>query len=133
MDFPSGARLRTRGFLMRLPRKSSINQHADFTRIRKTGHAKAGRFVIVSTLADPALSSVHPAFITSKRAAKKAHDRNKIRRRLRSFLQAHAPKFVDPKRYIVCIARAGAAQATNAELEADWLRQCRRLKLFPDS
>lgn len=116
---------------MRFPRKCSVNHHADFIRIRKTGQAKAGRFVIVSTLPDPGLPSLRAAFVTSKRAAKKAHDRNLIRRRLRSYLQAHAAVFSDPKRYIVTIARPGAADASNADLEADWLRQCRRLKLIP--
>ena len=67
---------------MRFPRKCSVNHHTDFIRIRKTGLAKAGRFVIVSTLADPALPSLRAAFITSKRAAKKAHDRTLIRRRM---------------------------------------------------
>lgn len=116
---------------MKLPRSSSINQAEDFLRIRKTGQAKAGRFVIVSTLTDSSLSSVRAAFITSKRAAKKAHDRNLIRRRLRSYLQAHTPQFTDPGRFVVTIARPGAKSATNAELEADWLRQCHRLKLLP--
>lgn len=116
---------------MRFPRKQSINQSEDFLRIRKTGQAKAGRFVIVSTLADPALPAIRAAFITSKRAAKKAHDRNRIRRRLRACLQAHAEHFTDPKRYLVTIARPGAAEASFADLEADWLTQCKRLKLFP--
>jgi ribonuclease P protein component len=116
---------------MRLPRKASITGSADFIRIRKTGQAKAGRFVIVSTLADPGLPSIRAAFVTSKRAAKKAHDRNLIRRRLRAYLQAHAPEFADARRYIVTIARPGAATASNEELETDWLRQCRRLKLLP--
>jgi ribonuclease P protein component len=116
---------------MKLPRSSSIKQAEDFLRIRKTGHAKAGRFVIVSTLADPSLATIRTAFVTSKRAAKKAHDRNLIRRRLRSYVQAHAPGFSDPKRFLVTIARPGAATATNAELEIDWLRQCRRLNLLP--
>lgn len=116
---------------MRLPRKTSITDNADFVRIRKTGQSKAGRFVIVSTLSDSALTSIRAAFVTSKRAAKKAHDRNLVRRRLRSFLQAHAPAFGDPRRFIVTIARAGAATASSSDLEADWLRQCRRLKLFP--
>jgi ribonuclease P protein component len=97
---------------MRFPRKCSVTHHADFIRIRKTGHAKAGRFVIVSTLADPALPSLRAAFVTS-------------------YLQTHAPAFSDPKRYIVTIARPGAAQASNADLEADWLRQCQRLRLMP--
>ncbi|MEY3394178.1 MAG: ribonuclease protein component [Verrucomicrobiota bacterium] len=116
---------------MRFPRKQSINRSEDFLRIRKTGHAKAGRFVIVSTLADPTLTVIRAAFVTSKRAAKKAHDRNRIRRRLRTCFQAHAGHFTDPKRYLVTIARPGAAEASYAELEADWLTQCRRLKLFP--
>lgn len=116
---------------MKLPRSSSINQHADFLRIRKTGQAKAGRFVIVSTLADPALPTIRAAFITSKRAAKKAHERNQLRRRLRSCLQAHAPDFTDPKRYLVTVARPEAKSASYSELESDWLRQCRRLNLLP--
>ena len=116
---------------MKLPRSRSINQAGEFLRIRKTGQAKAGRFVIVSTLEDPALPGIRPAFITSKRAAKKAHDRNLIRRRLRSYVQAYAPGFTDPRRFLVTIARAGAATASNADLEADWLLQCRRLKLLP--
>ncbi len=115
---------------MRFPRKSSINQNADFLRIRKAGRAKAGRFVILSTLEDPALAHVSAAFVTSKRAAKKAHDRNLIRRRLRTYLQKHAPDFVNQRRFLVTIARAGAASATNADLEADWFRQARRLGLF---
>jgi len=116
---------------MKLPRSSSINQREDFLRIRKTGQAKAGRFVIVSTLPDPAQPTIRSAFITSKRAAKKAHDRNLIRRRLRSCLQEHAPYFTDQNRFLVTIARPEAKSATYAELEADWLRQCRRLKLLP--
>jgi len=118
---------------MRFPRKCSINQNADFVRIRKTGHAHAGRFVILTTLADPSLPSVQAAFITSKRASKKAHERNLLRRRFRSYFQRHAPDFADPKRFLVTIARADAKNATNAELEADWLRQARRLKLFGET
>jgi len=116
---------------MKLPRSSSINQREDFLRIRKTGHAKAGRFVIVSTLADPELSSLRHAFVTSKRAAKKAHDRNLVRRRLRACLQAHGTSFTDPARFLITIARPGAQNASFTDLEADWLKQCKRLKLLP--
>lgn len=116
---------------MRLPRKSSITRHADFARVKKTGQAKAGRFVILSTLADPALDGLRTGFITSKRSAKKAHDRVLVRRRLRALVQAYGESFTDPKRYLVTIARSGAAEATFAELEADWLRQARRLGLIP--
>lgn len=115
---------------MRLPRKSSMSQRAEFARVKTTGQAKAGRFVILSTLADPALVSLRTGFITTKRAGK-AHDRNLLRRRFRALVQAHAPEFSEIRRFLVTIARPGAAQATFAELEADWLRQARRLGLFP--
>ena len=114
---------------MRLPRKSSITQRADFARIKKTGQAKAGRFVILSTLADPSLGGLRTGFITTKRCGK-AHDRNLLRRRFRALVQAHAPGFAEPCRYLVTIARPGAAAATFDELQADWLRQARRLGLL---
>ena len=107
-----------------------MNRREDFARVKKTGQAKAGRFVILSTLPDPALPTIRTGFITTKRSGK-AHDRSLLRRRFRSLVQAHAPKFVEIRRYLVTIARPGAAKATFAELEADWVRQARRLGLFP--
>lgn len=115
---------------MRLPRKCSIRNHADFAKVRKTGQAKAGRFVILSTLADPSLATIRTAFITTKRVSKRAHDRNLLRRRFRSFVQKHAPDFSDMRRFLITIARQSAVDATFAELEADWLRQARRLGLL---
>jgi ribonuclease P protein component len=107
-----------------------MKNRADFARVKKTGQAKAGRFLILSTLADPALDSLRTGFITTKRSGK-AHDRNLLRRRFRTLVQTHAPQFPEIRRFIVTIARPGAAQATFAELEADWLRQARRLGLLP--
>jgi ribonuclease P protein component len=118
---------------MRLPRKFSMTCRADFFRVKNTGQAKAGRFVILSTLVDPSLGSLRTGFITTKRCGKKAHDRNLLRRRFRALVQTHAPGFPELRRFLVTIARPGAAQASFAELEADWLRQARRLGLFPRS
>ena len=115
---------------MRLPRKSSITRRAEFSRVKNTGQAKAGRFVVLSTLADPGLASLRVGLITTKRCGK-AHDRNLLRRRFRALIQAHAPGFALGQRFLVTIARPGAARATFSELEADWLRQARRLGLFP--
>ncbi|MEI8037695.1 MAG: ribonuclease P protein component [Verrucomicrobiota bacterium] len=115
---------------MRLPRKYSMTSRADFARVKTTGQAKAGRWVILSTLAEPTLGTLRTGFITTKRSGK-AHDRTLLRRRFRALVQAHAPEFCEIHRFLVTIARPGAAQATFAELEADWLRQARRLGLFP--
>jgi len=108
-----------------------MTTRADFARVKSTGHAKAGRFVILSTLPDPELDSIRTGFITTKRAAKKAHDRVLLRRRFRALVQEHAPRFSEIRRYLVTIARPGAAQATFAELSEDWIRQAKRLGLFP--
>lgn len=107
-----------------------MTERADFARVKNTGQAKAGRFVILSTLADASLTTIRTGFITTKRSGK-AHDRVLLRRRFRSLVQAHAPDFDEMRRYLVTIARPGASQATFAELEADWLRQARRLGLLP--
>jgi ribonuclease P protein component len=114
---------------MRLPRKSSITRRADFARVKTTGQAKAGRFAILSTLADPSLPSLKTGFITTRRCGK-ANQRVLLRRRFRVLVQAHAPEFADLRRYLVTIARPGAAQADFADLKADWLKQARRLGLF---
>lgn len=115
---------------MRLPRKCSIKQRAEFARVKTTGQAKAGRFVILSTLEDASLAHLKTGFITTRRSGK-AHERNLLRRRLRELVRAHAASFPEIPRYLVTIARPGAAAATFAELEADWLRQARRLGLLP--
>ncbi len=109
-----------------------MNTRAEFARVKSTGRAKAGRFVVLSTLEDDSLARLRTGFITTRRSGK-AHDRNLLRRRFRALVQAHAPAFPRLQRYLVTIARPGAAQATFAELEADWLRQARRLGLLPRS
>ena len=115
---------------MRLPRTHSMTHRKDFLRVRTTGQAKAGRFVVLSTLADPALEHLMVAFITTRKTGK-AHDRNLLRRRFRTILQQHGEHFPDHQRFLVTIARPGAAKAAFADLESDWLRQARRLGLIP--
>ena len=117
---------------MRLPRKQSMSKRADFFRVRKDGQAKAGRLVVVSTLADPALPSLLVGFITTRKVGK-AHDRNLLRRRLRAIVQRHGPLLVEPKRLLVTIPRPGSAAASFADLEADWVKQAKRLGLVCSS
>ncbi len=106
-----------------------MNTRDEFARVKTTGHAKAGRFVILSTLADPTLDSIRTGFITTKRCGK-ATDRNLLRRRFRALVQEHAPQFESMQRYLVTIARPSASKASFEELEADWVKQAKRLGLF---
>ncbi len=114
---------------MRLPRRTSIRRRADFARVRADGISKAGRWVVVATLADPAVAHLMSGIITTKRVGK-AHDRNRLRRRVRAILQRHGGLIVDPRRLVVTVVRPGAGAATFAELEADWLKQARRLGIL---
>ncbi|MEM9235401.1 MAG: ribonuclease P protein component [Verrucomicrobiota bacterium] len=115
---------------MRLPRKQSMTTRAEFGRVRKDGRAKAGRFVVLSTLASAELPHLMVGIITTRRVGK-AHDRNRLRRRLRAIIQRHAGRFEDARRYLVSIPRPGSAEASFAELEKDWLKQAKRLGLIP--
>jgi len=117
---------------MRLPRTSSITRREDFLKIRKTGRSKAGRFLILSTLADPSLDGIRVAFITTKRCGK-AHERVRLRRLFREFVRAEVPRFADCARYLVTIALKDARHADFAELQADWQRQARRLGLYSET
>lgn len=114
---------------MRLPRKHSITKRADFSRVRKDGRAKAGRFVVLSTLEEPALPHLMVAVITTRKVGK-AHDRNRMRRRIRHLLQRHGHRIDDPHRFLVTIPRPGSAKATFADLEIDWLKQAKRLGII---
>lgn len=114
---------------MRLPRKHSMSKSADFIRARKNGQAKAGRFLVLSTLADPALPHLKVAIITTRKIGK-AHDRNLLRRRIRAILQRHGNRIGDPKRLLVTIPRPGSAAASFQDLETDWLKQAKRLGLL---
>ena len=71
-------------------------------------------------------------FITTRKLGK-AHDRNLLRRRLRAIVQRHGHLLADPKRLLVTIPRPGAAAASFADLEADWLKQVKRLSLLREA
>lgn len=114
---------------MRLSRKHSMNQRSQFHGVRANGRSKTGRFLILSTLEDDALPHLKLGLITTRKVGK-AHDRNLLRRRLRAIVQRHGDQFTNPKRYLVTIPRRGAAEASFAELEKDWLKQARRLGLM---
>ena len=116
---------------MRLPRSSSITRREDFLKIRKTGRSKAGRYLVLSTLPDPALDGVRVAFITTRRCGQ-AHERVRLRRLFREFVRAEVPEFTDPRRYLVTIALQSARNADFASVRDDWRRQAKRLGLYAE-
>lgn len=108
-----------------------MTKRAEFTKVRTSGRAKAGRFLVLSTLEDPALPFLKVGFITTRKVGK-AHDRNLLRRRFRAIVQRHGEKLANVGRYLVTIPRAGSTSASFAELEKDWLKQARRLGILKE-
>jgi ribonuclease P protein component len=106
-----------------------MTQRSQFHGTRTNGRSKTGRFLILSTLEDPALPHLMVGFITTRKVGK-AHERNLLRRRFRAILQRHGEQLGNPRRYLVTIPRRGAAEASFADLEKDWLQQARRLGLI---
>lgn len=113
---------------MRLPRKFSMTSHADFSRARQQGQAKGGAYLVLSVLADEALPHHKAAVIVTKKVGN-AVTRNRLRRRIQHIMAKHLDS-IDGKRYIVTILRWRAPEATFEQLEADWLKQARRLGIL---
>ncbi len=116
---------------MDLNRQRRMRQWGEFQVVRQKGQSAAGRFVVVGSYEDPTANDRRFGLVTSKKAGKKAVTRNLLRRRFREIIRKwgdHLP----PRQMVVTIARFRAAQATHQELEADWLKVVKRLKIWSD-
>ena len=113
---------------MRLPRKFSMTQRAEFARCRECGKSRPGRYLVLSVLHDSELEHFRTGFITTKKVGK-AHQRNQLRRRFRAIFQYYGESF-DSHYYIVTIARWRAVEASYSELEKDWLKQAKKLGII---
>lgn len=86
---------------------------------------------MLSTLADDQLPH-HRAAVIITRKVGNAVTRNRLRRRIQHILAQHLDK-IEGKRYVVTILRWQAPKASFAQLEADWLKQARRLGIIKAS
>lgn len=113
---------------MRLPRKFSMTEKGEYTRVREKGEARPGRYVVVSALADSQLEHFKLGLIATKKMGK-AHERNAFRRNIRAIVQKHGEK-LRRDAYIVTIARWRVPEASFIELEKEWLKLASKLGLL---
>lgn len=108
----------------RLPRSKRLRTSAEFGSVFSDATRSADRYFTV--LARPGkLPEARLGLAVSKRAAKRAVDRNRLKRLAReSFRRRSDLRGCD----VVVIARPGAAAATNAELTASLGRHFDRLR-----
>ena len=116
---------------MRLQRSFSMTRHAEFSRVRKDGVAQGGAYLVVSTLEDEALPHCMLGVIVTRKVGN-AVTRNRLRRRIHAICAKHLSS-IESKRYLVTVLRWRAPEASFAELEADWLKQARRLGILVSS
>lgn len=113
---------------MRLPRSFSMTSHTEFSRARQEGKAKGGAYLVLSTLSDLELPH-HKAGVIATRKIGNAITRNLLRRRVHHIMAKHLDS-IHGTRYIVTILRWRAPEASFDQLEADWLKQARRLGIL---
>lgn len=100
----------------------------EFARVRSEGPSIAGRLIVLSAapLTQPEEPSKFGIICTKKIGG--AVIRNKLRRRVREILRAHGVPFQQGV-HMVCVLRWRAVEASYADLERDWQKAARKLKL----
>ena len=112
---------------MKLPRKLTLNDRADFQEVREQGKSASSKHLVLASLPKPELDHFRYALITSKKAGK-AHERNHIRRLIRATL-VEIGEQISPGHHLVFIARWRAKEATHADLKRDILYLTKKLGL----
>ena len=109
------------------PKSRRLRRPAEFERVKQNGRVQRGQFLVLSIL-DATGPAFRAGFVTS-RAIGRAVVRNRVGRRLREIVRKHQSEICDGI-WIVTIARASAAHATSAQLEAEWLRLAGRASIL---
>lgn len=107
-----------------LAKEKRIRKRRDFLRVQRRGSRVFGRFVVV--VFQHARPECGNFGITVPKKVGPAHDRNKIKRRIRHIFRHHQEIFSEKS--IVIIARDSSSTVSFAELESDLLSACARMK-----
>ena len=109
------------------PKSRRLTRSEEFKQVRKNGQVERGRLLLLSVL--PMQEGKFRAGFVTSRAVGNAVKRNRVRRRLREIVRKHQPA-LRAGTWIVTLARANAAGASYAELEAEWLRLAKRASIL---
>lgn len=113
---------------MKLPRKLTLTERADFQAVRENGQSHGGRFLVLASLPKPTQAEWRYALITSKKAGK-AHERNQIRRLIRAVLVEEGSR-IRGGHDLVFIARWRAKEANYHEVRDEVRRLLSKLNLL---
>lgn len=110
------------------PKNQRLTRPFEFESVRKNGRVERGRLVMLGVFKAAETTGFRAGFVTS-RAVGQAVRRNRVRRRLREIVRKHQHEISDGF-WLVTIARASAANASYAQLEAEWLRLAGRASIL---
>lgn len=109
---------------MTLERKKRLQKRRDYLRVQKYGVRSFGRFLV-------AIAQHHRAGtpgrigITVAKKVGPAHERNKIKRRLKHILRTHQTLFLE--KTLIVVVRETAKDASFLDLHADLVDACKKI------
>ncbi len=101
-----------------LPRPNRLTKKKEFEKTYQQGKAVGGEFLLVK-ISPNQENKTRVGIVVSKKVAKKATERNKIKRRIREIVRSEVleGKTVGD---IVIIAKRSSEKSSYQELKADW-------------
>ena len=112
-------------------RAGVLRRQADFDRIYRQGKRVRGRFLTAITLPQPEATVCRVAYVVSRKVAKQAVRRNRIRRRLReAWRHLTVEHGLASHPDLILIAAPRAVQASYAELRTELRELLRRAGLW---
>lgn len=108
--------------MLTFPKSVRLSRSSEFLRVKTEGRSYAGRFMILGVLKGAGSNRV--GIITSRKVGG-AVVRNRVRRRMREVLRLNRALWASDS-WLVLVARRAAADASFAELQAEWLKLARR-------
>ena len=110
------------------PKSRRLTRSAEFEQVKKNGRVYHGQLILLGIVPANEATRFRAGFVTS-RALGSAVVRNRVRRRLREIVRKHQRDILNGK-WIVTIARAGSANVSYEQLEAEWLRLAKRASIL---
>lgn len=102
-----------------------MRSRQEFARVREEGRSYPGRFFVLGVLEDEDLGEGIRFGVILTRKVGKAHERNRVRRRLKGLLSDFGGQIV-PGHWLVFVGRRPSANCSFAQLRHDWVRLGRK-------
>jgi ribonuclease P protein component len=110
------------------PKARRLTHRSEYERVKRGGITQRGKFLMLNVMPVENARPWRAGFVTSGRLGG-AVVRNRVRRRLREIVRRHQHEMRQGSWFVI-IARYGAATATYAGLEDEWLRLARRASIL---